>query len=177
MGCPTLASRPTSTKPTSSDEGGRRNTPVAATTPYPLGLPADLVLAKHGLFHATLIMIARVPPWCHKQVTCFMWTVRKGKPGTPTDCVCPPVAERALLAQWDLCRWVWNQCVAESRAAHKAKQGCGPATLDKMLTGWRSKHEWLCAGASVPQQQIIRDFGRSRAKALKDIKGRLALIA
>jgi putative transposase len=47
--------------------------------------------------------------------------------------------------------------------------------LDKMLTGWRAEHEWLRAGASVPQQQIIRDFARSRAKALKDIKARLPM--
>ncbi len=42
-----------------------------------------------------------------------------------------------------------------------------------MLTGWRAEYEWLGAGASVPQQQIIRDFARSRTKALKDIKARL----
>ncbi|GAA0987212.1 RNA-guided endonuclease TnpB family protein [Acrocarpospora macrocephala] len=80
-----------------------------------------------------------------------------------------------LLVEWDRCRWVWNQCVAESRAAHKAKQECGPAKLDKMLTGWRAGHEWLREGTSVPQQQIIRDFARSRAKALKDIKARLPI--
>lgn len=87
----------------------------------------------------------------------------------------PPTARRALLAEWDRCRWVWNQCVGESRAAHREKRSCGPAQLDKMLTGWRAEHEWLRAGASVPQQQIIRDFGRSRAKALKDIKARLPM--
>ncbi|MFC9996627.1 RNA-guided endonuclease InsQ/TnpB family protein [Nocardia sp. NPDC127526] len=79
-------------------------------------------------------------------------------------------AERALLAEWDRCRWVWNKCVAEARAARRAGEKIGPAALDKMLTGWRAEHDWLRAGASVPQQQIIRDFGRSRAKALKDIK-------
>lgn len=81
----------------------------------------------------------------------------------------------SLLAEWDRCRWVWNQCVAESRAAHKAKQKCGPARLDRMLTGWRGEHQWLREGGSVPQQQIIRDFARSRAKALKDIKARLPI--
>jgi len=81
----------------------------------------------------------------------------------------------ALLAEWDRCRWVWNQCVATSRAAHKAGEECGPARLDKLLTGWRTEHEWLREGASVPQQQIIRDFARSRAKALKDIKARLPM--
>ncbi|MFE3754805.1 RNA-guided endonuclease InsQ/TnpB family protein [Nocardia tengchongensis] len=84
-------------------------------------------------------------------------------------------AERSLNAEWDRCRWVWNQCVAESRAAHKVGEPCGPAALDKMLTGWRAEHEWLRDGASVPQQQIIRDFGKSRAKALKDIKNRVAM--
>ncbi|OLT37982.1 transposase [Actinomadura sp. CNU-125] len=78
-------------------------------------------------------------------------------------------AERALLAEWDRCRWTWNECVAQSKAAFAAGQTCGPARLDKMLTGWRAERRWLRKGASVPQQQTIRDFGRSRAKALKDI--------
>ena len=79
-------------------------------------------------------------------------------------------AERALLGEWGRCRWVWNQCVAESRQAWKEKRECGPAGLDKKLTGWRAEHEWLARGASVAQKQAIRDFGKSRAKALKDIK-------
>lgn len=78
-------------------------------------------------------------------------------------------AERALLAEWDRCRWVWNECVAQSKAAHRAGATCGPAQLDKMLTGWRAEKSWLRKGTSVPQQQTIRDFGRSRARALKDI--------
>ncbi|WP_223838487.1 hypothetical protein [Saccharopolyspora pogona] len=63
--------------------------------------------------------------------------------------------------------------MATSRQAHRAGEKCGPAHLDKLLTGWRSEHDWLGAGGSVPQQQIIRDFARSRAKALKDIKAGL----
>jgi putative transposase len=77
-------------------------------------------------------------------------------------------AERALLAEWGRCRWVWNQSVAESRQAWKDKRECGPAGLDKTLTGWRAEHEWLREGSSVAQKQAIRDFGKSRAKALKD---------
>ncbi|MEV0203284.1 hypothetical protein AB0H81_43550, partial [Nonomuraea sp. NPDC050691] len=65
--------------------------------------------------------------------------------------------------------------MATSRAAHQAMLKCGPARLDKLLTGWRSEHGWLAGGASVPQQQIIRDFARSRAKALQDIKDRLSV--
>ncbi|WP_405889250.1 transposase [Streptomyces sp. NBC_01136] len=93
-------------------------------------------------------------------------------------------ARTALEAEWNRCRWVWNECVAKSRAAHtrnqhrpegEDKQTCGPAQLDRMLTGARTRTPWLREGSSVPQQQIIRDFGKSRAKAHKDIKDRLAM--
>jgi putative transposase len=88
-------------------------------------------------------------------------------------------AQGLLLAEWDRCRWVWNQCVEASNAAHRqsvetgVKVECGPALLDKRLTGWRAEHQWLAAGSSVAQQQTIRDFGRARAKALKDHKDKL----
>ncbi|WP_155360289.1 RNA-guided endonuclease InsQ/TnpB family protein [Acrocarpospora macrocephala] len=89
-------------------------------------------------------------------------------------------ARTRLLPEWDWCRWVWNECVAKSKAVHahnkthpEDKQTCGPAQLDMMLTEARAKTPWLREGASVPQQQIIRDFGKSRAKAQKDIKERL----
>ncbi|MEU1601342.1 zinc ribbon domain-containing protein, partial [Streptomyces sp. NPDC005708] len=83
-------------------------------------------------------------------------------------------------AEWDRCRWIWNECVAKSRQAHAQSRAggekltCGPAQLDRMLTDARGVTPWLAEGASVPQQQVIRDFARSRAKALKDIKDRLA---
>ncbi|MCC3774983.1 transposase [Streptomyces sp. UNOB3_S3] len=88
-------------------------------------------------------------------------------------------ARTALVAEWDRCRWVWNECVAKSRAVYlhnKAtgqKATCGPAQLCKMLTEARVRTSWLREGSSVPQQQVIRDFGRSRAKAQKDIAERL----
>ncbi|MGW3244442.1 RNA-guided endonuclease InsQ/TnpB family protein [Streptomyces sp. NPDC001070] len=88
----------------------------------------------------------------------------------------------ALLAEWDRCRWVWNECVAKSRQVHAhnrahpdGKLTCGPAQLDKMLTEARARTPWLRDGASVPQQQIIRDFAKSRSKALKDIDKRLPM--
>jgi len=84
-------------------------------------------------------------------------------------------AERALLAEWDRCRWVWNQCVAESRQARKDKRECGPAGLDKKLTGWRAQRGWLREGSSVVQKQTIRDFGRSRTKALKDRRDKVPM--
>ncbi|USY21501.1 transposase [Nocardiopsis exhalans] len=82
-------------------------------------------------------------------------------------------AGHTLLGEWDRCRWVWNQCVAASRDAHKAGEKCGPAILDKQLTRWRADNAWLRKSASVPQQQTIRDFATSRSKALKDIADRL----
>ncbi|WUO43929.1 transposase [Streptomyces sp. NBC_00285] len=91
-------------------------------------------------------------------------------------------ARTALEAEWSRCRWVWNECVAKSRAEHawnqhrpegEGKRTCGPAQLDKMLTEARSRTAWLREGSSVPQQQIIRDFGKSRAKAQKDVRDRL----
>lgn len=81
----------------------------------------------------------------------------------------------ALLAEWARCRWIWNECVARSAKAHQDQEKCGPARLDKMLTEARAANGWLRQGSSVPQQQIIRDFGKSRAKALKDIKARLPM--
>ncbi|MGW0779365.1 RNA-guided endonuclease InsQ/TnpB family protein [Streptomyces sp. NPDC002913] len=86
----------------------------------------------------------------------------------------------ALLAEWDRCRWVWNECVVKSRQRHAHNRAhpdnrltCGPAQLDKMLTEARARLPWLRNGASVPQQQIVRDFAKARSKALKDIEQRL----
>ncbi|QEU90725.1 RNA-guided endonuclease InsQ/TnpB family protein [Streptomyces kanamyceticus] len=89
-------------------------------------------------------------------------------------------ARAALEAEWGRCRWVWNECVARSMAANahnrahpEAVLTCGPAQLDRMLTEARARTPWPASGSSVAQQQTIRDFGRSRAKALKDTEERL----
>ncbi|WP_330299214.1 RNA-guided endonuclease InsQ/TnpB family protein [Streptomyces sp. NBC_00503] len=82
-------------------------------------------------------------------------------------------ARAKLLGEWARCRWVWNECVARSTKARTEDEKCGPARLDKMLTGARTANAWLREGSSVPQQQLVRDFGKSRTKALKDIKARL----
>ncbi|MBT2468242.1 transposase [Streptomyces sp. ISL-66] len=80
-----------------------------------------------------------------------------------------------LLGEWDRCRWVWNECTARSKKARAEDDKCGPARLDKMLTEARNHNPWLGDGSSVPQQQLVRDFGKSRAKALKDIQARLPM--
>ncbi|GLF93801.1 RNA-guided endonuclease TnpB family protein [Streptomyces yaizuensis] len=68
-----------------------------------------------------------------------------------------------------------------SRKVHLANKAttenstCGPAQLDRLLTEARGAMAWLRTGSSVPQQQIIRDFARSRAKALKDIQAKVPM--
>ncbi|WP_449486293.1 RNA-guided endonuclease InsQ/TnpB family protein [Streptomyces avidinii] len=88
-------------------------------------------------------------------------------------------ARACLEGEWARCRWVWNECVAMSRKVHQhskttgEKAACGPAQLDRLLTGARQSMGWLREGASVPQQQTVRDFAKSRTKALGDIKAKL----
>ncbi|WP_326571453.1 transposase [Actinacidiphila glaucinigra] len=90
-------------------------------------------------------------------------------------------AGAGLEAEWARCRWVWNECVAVSRKVYGLnstagqKVTCGPAQLDRMLTEARRSMAWLREGSSVPQQQVIRDFAKSRTKALKDIAARLPM--
>jgi putative transposase len=84
-------------------------------------------------------------------------------------------AEAGLGAEWDRVRWVWNECAARSQSLRRAGETCGPARLDKDLTQARSANGWLREGSSVPQQQVIRDFGAARAKAIKDVKQRLPM--
>ncbi|RSM77257.1 transposase, partial [Streptomyces sp. WAC 01325] len=85
-------------------------------------------------------------------------------------------ARAALEVEWGRVRCVWNECVAKSRAVHThnraAGEGaaCGPVQLAAMLTEARARTGWLREGACGPQQQVIRDFGKSRARALKDMK-------
>ncbi|MEU8893485.1 transposase [Streptomyces sp. NPDC048442] len=112
---------------------------------------------------------------------------QEGKPGSARFSYrlrVSTTARRALVEEWGRCRWVWNECVAKSKAVYarnralpmeaaEKKETCGPAQLDRMLTRARACTPWLAAGSSVVQQQIIRDFGTARTKALKDITERL----
>ncbi len=59
-------------------------------------------------------------------------------------------ARHALETEWDRCRWIWNECVAKSKAVHlhnkahpEDKQTCGPVQLAKMLTEARAVTPWL----------------------------------
>lgn len=83
-------------------------------------------------------------------------------------------AVRALEAEWDRCRWLWNQLVENSKARHQEDPTStfGYAAQDKMLTQARAEHSWLADGSSVAQQQLVRDFAAARTKALLDRKNK-----
>lgn len=97
-------------------------------------------------------------------------------------------AERYLLREWGMCRYVWNSLVRESQDAHLFNQIAttygatstptfGYADQDKYLTMLRATttdpdtgEHWLAAGSSVAQQQTVRDFAAARTTALLDRK-------
>ncbi len=101
-------------------------------------------------------------------------------------------AEKYLFREWGMCRWVWNELVAESQRQYTAAgralaAGADPGELpmfgyaeqDRYLTHLRRSttdprtgERWLAMGSSVAQQQTVRDFSRARAKALKDRKAK-----
>ena len=76
-------------------------------------------------------------------------------------------AERALLAEWGRCRWLWNEAV------HQQKSGRKPTLckLSKMLTEARACHPWLRDGSQVAQQQMLRNYALALDHSFK-VKGR-----
>ena len=90
-------------------------------------------------------------------------------------------AQRYLVREWGMCRYVWNHLVAETKARREADPDStfGYAEQDKHLTHLRATtrnndgEAWLAAGSSVAQQQTVRDFAASRSKALTDRKNRI----
>lgn len=85
--------------------------------------------------------------------------------------------ERTLVSEYGLARWVWNRCVEESREANRISTPenpvhCGLTQLGKALTKWRSENEWLRSGSQDAQQQMVREFTKTRSKAMSDIKNK-----
>lgn len=76
-------------------------------------------------------------------------------------------AERALLAEWHRCRFLWNEAVHQQRVGNQPTL----CRLSKLLTEARGRDSWLRAGSQVAQQQTLRTY----AQALKhsfNVKGR-----
>lgn len=91
-------------------------------------------------------------------------------------------AQRYLAREFGMCRYVWNQLVAESKARREADPDAtfGYAEQDKFLTRLRATTadpetgvKWLAEGSSVAQQQTVRDFSAARSRALLDRKNRV----
>ncbi|MHB8274952.1 MAG: RNA-guided endonuclease InsQ/TnpB family protein [Dermatophilaceae bacterium] len=76
-------------------------------------------------------------------------------------------AERALLAGWHRCRFLWNEAV------HLQRTGRRPTfwSLSKLLTEARGRFGWLREGSQVAQQQMLRTYARSLNHSFK-VKGR-----
>jgi putative transposase len=66
-------------------------------------------------------------------------------------------AERALMAEWHRCRWLWNEAV------HQQKSGRRPTLckLSKLLTQTRARSAWLREGSQVVQQQMLRTYAEA----------------
>ncbi|MBY8859303.1 transposase [Nocardia sp. CA2R105] len=76
-------------------------------------------------------------------------------------------AEKALLAEWGRCRWLWNEAVHQDRSGQKPTF----ARLGKLLTRARATMPWLREGSQVTQQQMLRGYAQSLDKSFT-VKGR-----
>jgi putative transposase len=76
-------------------------------------------------------------------------------------------AERALMAEWYRCRWLWNEAVHQERSGRKPTL----CKLSKLLTEARARSAWLREGSQVAQQQMLRSYARALDHAYQ-VKGR-----
>lgn len=92
------------------------------------------------------------------------------------------VAERALIAEWHRCRYLWNEAV------HQQKMGRKPTLckLGRLLTEARSKFSWLREGSQDVQGRVLRSYttalnqsftvkGKGRPTYKKRLKTHLSL--
>jgi putative transposase len=64
------------------------------------------------------------------------------------------VAERALLDEWDRCRYLWNEAVHQERTGQRPTL----CKLSKLLTKARGEFAWLRAGSREAQAQMLRNY-------------------
>lgn len=76
-------------------------------------------------------------------------------------------AEAALLAEWNRCRFLWNEAVYQQKSGRRPTL-CG---LSKLLTDARGRFGWLREGSQVVQQQALRNYSQSLNDSFK-VKGR-----
>ncbi|WP_433660899.1 RNA-guided endonuclease InsQ/TnpB family protein [Nocardia sp. CA-128927] len=76
-------------------------------------------------------------------------------------------AESALLAEWDRCRFLWNEAVHQQKSGNKPTFGM----LSKLLTEARRQNAWLRVGSQVAQQQTLRTYSQALTRS-RTVKGR-----
>lgn len=77
------------------------------------------------------------------------------------------MAERALLAEWGRCRWLWNEAVHQWRTHQKPTL----SKLGKLLTEARKKNQWLREGWQDAQQSMLRTYATALNQSFT-VKGR-----
>lgn len=77
-----------------------------------------------------------------------------------------PNAEQSVLMLERHCsdaRYVWNLALEQFNWGRAGRSAPGPAARQKQLAQARQVSEWLAAGSSAVQQQVLRDFDRAVA--------------
>lgn len=75
-------------------------------------------------------------------------------------------AEERLLAEWGLCRWLWNEAVHQQRSQQKPTR----AKLDKLLTEARGRIPWLREGSQNVQASTLGAYAKALDHSFK-VKG------
>lgn len=76
------------------------------------------------------------------------------------------MAERALVAEWHRCRFLWNEAVHQQTKCRKPTFG----ELSKLLTDARRHNAWLRDGSQVAQQQTLRTYAQTLGRSF-EVKG------
>ena len=76
-------------------------------------------------------------------------------------------AERSLVAEWNRCRFLWNEAVRQQHIGNRPTF----ARLSKLLTAARAEFTWLREGSQVAQQQTLRNYSLALKHSF-EVKGR-----
>ncbi|MEV0435325.1 transposase [Nocardia sp. NPDC050413] len=72
-------------------------------------------------------------------------------------------AERALVDEWNRCRYLWNEAVHQQQAGRKPTQ----AKLGKLLTAARAANTWLRAGSQNAQACTLNTYSTALDQSFK----------
>ncbi len=75
-------------------------------------------------------------------------------------------AQDSLIQQFDVCRWIWNQCVELFNNYEDTNEN----HLMRQITTWRREHTWVGEKPLVCQQQMVRSFTSAKRAFFKKIR-------